>query len=62
MRLEEAKNLLRQCRTCKEKKSKECFYKSSGNSTGYCKQCKSCSRQYALDIRKQKKEIKGEIK
>ena len=54
--LEEAK--MRQCRTCHKKKDKECFYKSIGNSTGYSKQCKSCSRQYARDRRNLKKENK----
>ena len=48
-------NKMRQYRTCKYK-SKECFYKNTGNSTGYSKQCKSCSRQYAMN----KKTKKGE--
>lgn len=49
---------MRQYRTCKKYKSKECFYKNTGNSTGYSKQCKSCSRQYAIDRRKLRKENK----
>lgn len=46
---------MRICTVCKKPKDKECFYKNTGNSTGYAKKCKSCARQYANDRRRIKK-------